>query len=105
MFHAVEGQTVVVTNAPPLGAPFTDRTGALVDPTTVTVTVLDPAHSSTTYSGGDLTHPSVGVYEVEVTVDLEGIWRVRMEGTVPSDGTAVSEFGFCVDPSLVEVGS
>lgn len=102
MFHAVEGQTVVIGNAT---GPFKDRDGVLVDPSVVVITVTDPATVTTTYTGLALTHPSVGVYELELLVDLAGIWRVRMEGTITGDGTAVSEFGFCVDPSLVGVGS
>lgn len=99
----VEGQTVVIGSTPP--GEFRDRDGALVDPTGVTLTVVDPAGAVQTFTTPDFTHPSTGVYETEVTVDAPGYWRYRLEGTVPGDGSAVSEGVICVAESLVAVGS
>lgn len=99
----VAGQTVVVGSTAP--GQFRDRAGALVDPTGVALTVVDPAGAVQTFTGAALTHPSVGVYEAEVTVDQEGFWRFRLEGTVPGDGSAVSEGWVCVTDTAVGVGS
>lgn len=98
----VEGQTVVIGSS---SGPFRDRDGTPVDPTTVALTVTDPAGTTQTYTGAELTHPSTGVYEREVTVDSPGFWRFRLEGTVPGDGTAVSEGWVCVTDTAVGVGS
>lgn len=99
----VVGQTVVIGSTSP--GQFRDRAGALVDPTGVTLTVTDPAGTTQTFTGAALTHPSTGVYEAEVTVDVPGYWRYRLEGSVAGEGSAVSEGVVCVADTLVAVGS
>lgn len=53
------------------------------DPTTVTLKVKNPAGVTTTYTYGlaELTKSSTGVYYREVTVDDDGMYYYRFEGT------------------------
>lgn len=94
----IVGQTVVVGTTPP---GFVDRDGVPVDPSTVTLTVVDPTGAPTVLTKLELDNPAVGVYEAEVTLHLAGNWRVRLEGSVAGEGSAVAETIICVTPSLI----
>lgn len=56
--------------------------GTLVNPTTVRLLVRSPAGVITTYTTGQLTNPSTGVFERSFIVSAEGRWSYRWE----SDG-------------------
>jgi hypothetical protein len=64
-----------------LTATFRNDDGALADPTAVTITVKKPSGTTDVYTGGALTHPSTGVYEVVVTPTESGNWRWKAVGT------------------------
>ena len=87
-----------IGSAPTLQATFRDADGVLVDPSTVTLTVEDPAGTETAWTGGDLTHPSTGVYRRVVELDQAGNWRWRWVGET-ANGTAVDEGVICVKAS------
>lgn len=55
-----------------------DVTGALVNPTTVTARVRDPAGVTTAITA---TNESLGVYYVEVTANSSGVWYYRFVST------------------------
>lgn len=91
------GQTVRISTA----TAFTDADGDPVAPDTVTLTVREPApdRTETTYSGGDLTSPSTGVYYRDITPDVPGTWHYRWSGTIGAS-VAVDEDTFHVSPSV-----
>lgn len=66
-----------------LSAEFIDRdTGEPADPTTVTLTILSPDGDETTVDQGDLSNPSVGVWEYDyTTVTPIGKWYYGFAGT------------------------
>jgi hypothetical protein len=63
--------------------PFADADGTPADPTTVTLTVRDPAGVSTdyTYAAGDLTKSAAGIYYRDVMMAQSGTWLYRFVGT------------------------
>lgn len=56
--------------------------GALVDPTTVTADTFDGSATSVNYTISDpeLTKLSTGIYELEVPLDIAGLFTVRFTG-------------------------
>lgn len=52
------------------------------DPSTVTLTVMDPFKTQTsyTYAAATVTHESTGVYSKNVAFPTEGRWRWRWAG-------------------------
>jgi hypothetical protein len=62
----------------PLSATFRDAAGALIDPGTVTLTILLPDNSTVTPS---FTHPSTGIYECQYPIVQSGSHDVRWLGT------------------------
>lgn len=62
---------------------FKDSADALADPTEVTLYVLDPAGTLTTYTYGaaEVTRDSLGVFSKAVTLDQTGAWHYRFKGT------------------------
>ena len=59
-------------------------TGAVADPTTVTFKVTDPNSATTTYVYGtdaQLVKDSTGVYHVDLSLDLPGLYYYRFLGT------------------------
>lgn len=79
--------------------PFANAAGTATDPTTITLRVLAPdgTETSYTYAGGQLTRVAAGDYYRDVTVTQVGTWTQRWEGT----GTvaAVHESQFWVKPT------
>ncbi len=61
---------------------FRDEAGAPADPTTITLVVMSPGRSNTTYTyaDGDLTKEGVGVYSKVVNPTIAGRWRYRWTG-------------------------
>jgi hypothetical protein len=74
-----------------LQATFTDREGALADPTTVTCKVLDSANAETTVSPSQI---STGLYEAEFSPTLSGTHWFRFAGT--GAVVAAGEYHFVV---------
>ena len=70
-----------------LTATFTNAlTGALVDPTTVTLSLTDPGGNVSVVSGTDIVHDSTGIYHYDWTGNQAGNWTIRFQGT----GTVVA---------------
>src|SRR5688572_22094138 len=69
-------------------ATFTNVDGDLVDPTTITLKVLDPSGNTDTYTfaGGTVSKDSTGSYYKDVTVDEAGRWLAWWESTGSGQG-------------------
>ena len=80
-------------------ARFSDATGALADPTTITLKVRDPSGTETsyTYAGATVSKEATGIYYKDVTINAQGRWVARWIGT----GTVAdaAEFPIDVPPS------
>lgn len=68
--------------------------GSPTDPTTVTLTVLDPAGATTSYTYGaaQLIKDSTGVYHKDLNVTLTGHYRYKFIGTGTAQGVQQGEF-------------
>ncbi len=57
--------------------------GTPTDPTTVSLTVVSPSGTSTTYTYADaqITHDGTGNYHRDITPDVAGWWRYYWVGT------------------------
>jgi hypothetical protein len=57
--------------------------GVATDPTTITLTVTDPAGTATSYThaGGTITRTSAGVYTKDIPCTMDGIWTYTWIGT------------------------
>jgi hypothetical protein len=75
-------------------ATFTDITGTLVDPTSVELSVMDPSGNidTYTYSGGQVTQASTGVYRKDLQIDEAGDWRYWWESTGTGQGAEPGQF-------------
>jgi len=75
--------------------------GAATDPTTISLTVKDPAGVKTTYTyaGATVAKDGVGAYHVDVTPAVSGIWYYGWTST--GIAAADSEGSFTVLPSVV----
>lgn len=60
---------------------FTDADGALVNPTTVTLYIRTPDGIVTAYTGGNIGHPSTGLYTFDVNANQSGPWIYKWQGT------------------------
>ena len=67
-----------------LKATFKDADGVLIDPLTVTLTVRPPDGDPATFTGVQLTNPSVGVYYATYTPTIAGHYDVGWQATTPS---------------------
>lgn len=58
---------------------FTDASSVAVDPTTITLSVINPAGTSTdyTYGAAQVLKSSTGVYYYDLTVSSSGRWFFR----------------------------
>ena len=83
-----------------ISAAFTQSSVA-VDPTTVSLTVVDPAGTSVsyTYAGATVTRSSTGNYYVDVALTAAGKWRWRWVST--GTGAAAAEDFLLVRSRLV----
>jgi hypothetical protein len=81
----LEGTTVT------LQATFRDIDGDLVAPSAVVLVVEDPDGDQTTPT---TTNPSVGVYQAQIDLTVEGWWTFQFTGTT-SEGDAVCEGRIC----------
>lgn len=75
-------------------AAFEDVDGAAVDPTTVTLKVMDPSGNidEYTYAGGDVSRSAAGSYYRDVTVDEAGDWRCWWVSTGSGQGAEPTQF-------------
>jgi len=75
---------------------FTDEDEVVHDPTVVSVTVLDPANSETTYVYGtndEVVKLSVGIYYIEVSAtEQAGEWHLRWFSTGTGKASQPSSF-------------
>jgi hypothetical protein len=71
-----------------------DLSGNLVDPTTVTLELTDPAGTTTsyTYASAAVTRSSVGKYTKRVAPASTGVWRYRWVSTGANAGADVGNF-------------
>lgn len=93
------GQTVALTVA------FTNAAGAPADPSVVRCIVEDPTGTETTYIYGVsslLTRLGLGNYQMIVTGNIAGTWKVRWEGTTATTA-APYEYRFRIRPTFVGV--
>ena len=66
---------------------FKNENEVLTDPSTVTFTITKPDETETAYyfdvlgEADTLTHPSTGIYYIDITIDQAGIWTVEMVST------------------------
>jgi hypothetical protein len=60
---------------------FRDLSGALADPTAVTLRIRTPAGVVTSYTGAQILRESVGVYSKALAYDMAGYWGIRWEAT------------------------
>jgi len=73
---------------------FTNVSGTVTDPTTVTLSIKSPsAITSYTYAGGAVTKSGTGVYYKDVSLDAQGTWYWRWVGT---GAVATAAEGFVV---------
>jgi len=68
------GQSVVISGT------FT-VSGIATDPTTVTLTIIDPRGTASTFTGGQVTHDGTGLYHYNLTVQTVGYWQYKWQGT------------------------
>jgi len=69
------------------------------DPSTITLKVKNPAGTTSTYTyaGGTITRSAAGIYYKDITIDDDGMWYYRFEGT--GAVVAASEHSFKVRTS------
>ncbi len=80
----------------------TTATGAVLDPTTVSLVVLAPDGTETTYTylgGNPITRDSQGTYHVDVAITQVGRYRYRWTST--GTGASAEEGAFEVRPRRV----
>jgi len=63
--------------------------GVATDPGAATLTVTSPNLVVSTYTGGQLTHPSTGTYSRDVTCNEAGTWTFEWSGTTTASDDAV----------------
>lgn len=75
--------------------------GVATDPTEVTLTVRNPAGTSTTYTYTltEVTKDSTGVYHKDLTVATAGVWEWKWEGTGAAAG--IDEGAFTVEETIL----
>ena len=64
------------------------------DPDTVSLIVLEPDGTSTTYTYGEaeITKTDTGDYEKEISADVEGVWKYGFVGTGAVATASFDEF-------------
>lgn len=68
--------------------------GTAIDPTTISLTVVDPEQTSTTYTyaGGTLTRTSAGLYTKDIPCATAGIWTYVWVGTGTASDVAAGSW-------------
>lgn len=82
------GQAVVMTGT------FTVAS-VLTDPTTISLTVIDPLGNTTTYTyaGAQVVRNSVGAYQYTLLVQTVGFWQYKWQGTGTCQAAVDGSFG------------
>lgn len=84
---------------------FTDASGDRVDPSAVTAKIKKPDGTTTTYTYGvdvAVVHESQGVFHLDVSATLEGIYFYRFQAT--GTGQSGGDNHFLVQPSQFTEG-
>jgi hypothetical protein len=75
---------------------FKDINGTLVDPTTVTLKVMDPSGNIDTYtyaaSPNEIIRLSIGTFYRDVNADESGEWRLEWQSTGDAQGSQLTQF-------------
>lgn len=95
MSDPIVGQSVILKTT------FKDTDGENVDPATVDLTIEAPDGTITTPSPDN---PSVGVYQHQLNLSIDGDWDYRWEGNT-AEGFAVCEGRVCAIPSGIPATS
>lgn len=82
---------------------FTTVNGDPVDPDTVVLEVRYPDGSVDAYTGGDLAHPSTGVFTYDVLIQESGPWVYNFTGSGNLNVSTGDRY-FSVDQSAVVAG-
>jgi hypothetical protein len=90
------GETIEVGDSRDLRITFRDRNGRLIDPSTVTITILKPDTAEDTYDKTDLTRVRLGVYTLALTFTLADTWH----GKIEASGIDSKQFRISVGPDL-----
>lgn len=72
-----------------VSATFTNLAGAPVDPTAVSLTVIDGAGATTTPAAAK---DSTGNYHADLNVAVSGVWYFKFKGTGANQGAAEGSF-------------
>lgn len=77
-----------------ISASFTDIDGSAVDPTTVSLSVMDPSGNidAYTYAASEITNSGVGSYYKDVDADESGDWHYWWESTGTGQGAEPGQF-------------
>lgn len=61
---------------------FSNLTGVLTDPTTITLKVRPPGGAQTayTFAAAQLIKESTGIYRMDLAINTGGVWTYRWEG-------------------------
>jgi len=78
---------------------FYNSSGALADPASGNIYVRSPSGTITTTALSAATHPSTGVYTINVSPDAYGFWYYRATSTSPSSASLDAYFN--VEPTLL----
>lgn len=73
-----------IGDEPRITVTFTDLSGTVGDPTTVTCIVKTPSGASRTYTYGtdaELTQTSTGIYNLDLLITEAGEYRYKFNGT------------------------
>jgi hypothetical protein len=96
-----------------LSVNFVDlETGALVDPSNISVIVQTPTGTTSTFTygsaGGAIARQAVGIYTYTFAPTISGVWTYKWQGDQPPAGGPViatsPDRQFLVQPSIVLPG-
>jgi hypothetical protein len=82
---------------------FVTLLGVAIDPTTVTLYILDPSGIETVIAMIALTHAGTGVYTYAINANKSGAWTYKFQGAGNLEVTS-PDTQFWVNPSRVIVG-
>ncbi len=76
----------IVYNTFELTGTVKDRNGALATPGAITFTTINPAGTMASYTSGQLTSTTTGIYTLDVECDLPGEWQCLIRATGSNSG-------------------
>lgn len=77
-----------------LSVTFANASNVATDPSSLTLTIVDPSGNSTVLTASDVVKDSTGVYHYLLTVDEAGEWFYQWAGT--GTGAVVNQGSFVV---------